>query len=75
MPSKRGISAPALAWMAGISHSNLSYLNTVAPVCIISSKLRVGINTPFFSCGQEYLHLPVVYGMVYVFLPADYGMV
>ena len=32
-------------------HSNLSYLNTVAPVCIISSKLRVGINTPFISCG------------------------
>ena len=30
-------------------HSNLSYLNTVALVCIISSKLRVGINTPFIS--------------------------
>ena len=38
----------------------------------MSSKLRVGINTPFFSCGQEYLNLPVDYGMVYVFLPVDY---
>ena len=40
-------------------HSNLSYLDNVAPVCIISSKLRVGINTPFFSCRQENLDLPV----------------
>ena len=45
-------------------HSNLSYLNNIAPLCIISSKLRVGINTPIFSCGQEYLHHPVAYGMV-----------
>jgi len=56
-------------------HSNLSYLDNVTLVCIISNKLRAGINTPFFSCGQEYLHLPVVYGMLYIFLPGDYGMV
>ena len=38
-----------------------------------SSKRRAGINTPFFSCLQEYLHLPVVYGIVYIFLPVPYG--
>ena len=36
-------------------HSNLSYLDNIAPVCLISSKLRVGIKTSIFSCGQEYL--------------------
>ena len=41
--------APALAWMAGIYHSNLSDLDNIAPLCIIFSKLRVGINTPIFS--------------------------
>ena len=40
-------------------------LDNVTLVCIFSSKLRVAINKPCFSCGQEYLHLPVVYGMVY----------
>ena len=30
-----------------IVHSNLSYLNTIAPVCKISSKLRVRINTQY----------------------------
>ena len=28
--------------------SYLSYLDNIAPLCIISSKLRVGINTPTF---------------------------
>ena len=32
-------------------HSDLSYLDNVAPLCVISSKLRVGIDTPIFSCG------------------------
>ena len=55
------------------NNSNYSYLNTVAPVCIFSSKLRVGVNSPFFSCGQDYLHLPIAYRVVYIFLPAAYG--
>ena len=32
-------------------HSNLSYLDNIAPLCIIFSKIRVGINTPLCSCG------------------------
>ena len=57
-------------WSNKKKHSNLSYLDNVAPVCIISSKVRVRINTPIFSCEQEYIHHPVDYGMVQVFLPA-----